>query len=282
MLWKKDLVGIFWVAPLALAALLGVTIEAAPPIVVLGAIAPAVAWAALVVRLARPREPLPLLAALFGWGAAVAAPLAETLNEPLGAHALGPVFWGPLVEEAAKAFGLLALLAVGRDQLRDVRSGVVGGALVGLGFAAAENLGYHLLASVQGGTAGLARAVFLRGFLQGLNHATFTATTGAGLALARSTKIGAIALPLAFAVAVAHHGMWNGIASFAITDLLCGAPTPAEACLASPTATALYLYVPAMVAIFIAPAGVVLVVLARRKRGQTYFPPGGRSSARGK
>ena len=255
-----------WIAPLALSALLGFTIDAAPPVVVLAAIAPALAWAAVVVRVARPREPLPILAALFGWGAAVAAPFAETMNAPLGAHALGPVFWGPLVEEGAKAFGLLVLLALARDSLRDVRSGIACGALVGLGFAAAENLAYHLIATVQGGGAGLARAVFLRGFLQGLNHATFTAATGAGLALVRTSPIGGLALLVGFVAAVVHHGIWNGVASYAINDVLCGAPTPADACLASPTTAALFLWVPAMVVVFVAPAGAVLVALARREK----------------
>jgi RsiW-degrading membrane proteinase PrsW (M82 family) len=248
-----------------------------PALVAVAALAPAVAYAGLVVWLAPPREPLPLLVGLFLWGAAVAAVVSETANTALGtwatavgsesaARALGPVLWAPLVEETAKGLGLVVLLLFGRERLRDVPSGIACGALVGLGFAAAENLEYHLLAAVQGGPAGLARAVFVRGIVEGLNHATFTAAVGAGLGFTRAARgglAGISAVLLGFGGGVLQHAAWNGIASHAITDLLCGATVPGGECSAVSSAGALFLGVPILVATFLGPGIVGLVLLAR-------------------
>jgi RsiW-degrading membrane proteinase PrsW (M82 family) len=241
----------------------------APLEVVAAAVVPAAVYAAIVVLLLRPPGPPALLVALFLWGAAVAAPAAERANALLGAAALGPVVWGPLVEEAVKALGLVLLVALGPDSLRNVRSAVACGALVGLGFASAENIGYYLLSVVQGGTGGLARAVFVRGVLQGLNHATFTGTVGAGLALARASRGAAeraAAPALGFFIALAQHGLWNGVASTTITSLLCGETTAAGACQATPPAEALYFEVPLLSALFIGPGLAALAWLARKPR----------------
>ncbi len=238
----------------------------APLTVVFAAAVPVMAYAAVVVALLRPEEPPALLVALFLWGAAVAAPAAERANALLGASALGPTIWAPLVEETAKALGLVLLVALCPDRLRDARSGIAGGALVGLGFALAENIPYHLIAAVQGGAAGLARAVFVRGVLQGLNHATFTGAVGAGLGFARRLPSGArsaAAPALGFLLACAQHGIWNGVASFTITDLLCGTMTAAGACQPTPPAEALYFQVPLLVTLFIGPGLVGLACLAR-------------------
>jgi protease PrsW len=157
----------------------------APLEVAVAAAVPAVAYAGIVVARLRPEEPPALLVALFLWGAAVAAPAAERANAVLGATALGPAIWAPLVEETLKALGLVLLVALRPEGLCGARSGIACGALVGLGFASAENIPYLLIAVVQGGVGGLARAVFVRGVLEGLNHATFTGAVGAGLGLAR-------------------------------------------------------------------------------------------------
>ena len=238
----------------------------APLEVVVAAAVPAMAYAALVVTLLRPEEPPALLVALFLWGAAVAAPAAEHVNALFGATALGPAIWAPLVEETLKALGLVLLVALRPERLSDARSGIACGALVGLGFAAAENIPYLLIAVVQGGASGLARAVFVRGVVQGLNHATFTGAVGAGLGLARRLPSGArtaTAPVLGFPLACAQHGVWNGVASFTITDLLCGTMTAAGACQATPPAKALYFQVPLLVALFIGPGLATLAWLAR-------------------
>jgi RsiW-degrading membrane proteinase PrsW (M82 family) len=252
-----------WLLPIVMFAILCLTVDEAPLEVVVGAVGPAVAYAAIVVALLRPREPLALLVALFLWGAAIAAPAAERLNAAIAATALGPLIWGPLIEETAKALGLVVLVALRPEWLGDARSGIACGALVGLGFASAENVGYHLLAIVQGGASGLARAVFVRGVLQGLNHATFSGAVGAGLGLARSRGSGGVALAVVgLVLAFAQHALWNGFASFRITDLLCGATTAAGACLETPPCEALYFRVPLLIALFIGPGLAALAWLA--------------------
>jgi len=238
----------------------------APLEVVVAAAVPAIAYAGAVIAILRPQEPPALLVALFLWGAAVAAPVAEHANSLLGATTLGPMLWAPLLEETLKALGLALVVALRPERLRDARSGIACGALVGLGFASAENVPYHLIAAVQGGAGGLARAVFVRGVLQGLNHATFTGAVGAGLGLARRWPDGArsaIALVLGFVLACAQHGVWNGVASFTITNLLCGAMSAAGACQATPPAKALYFQVPLLVALFVGPGLATLAWLAR-------------------
>jgi len=243
--------------------------EAPLEVVVLAAV-PAAAYAGIVIALLRPAEPPALAVALFLWGAAAAAPAAERTNAVLGATELGPAVWVPLVEESLKALGLALLLMVRPERLSDARSGVACGALVGLGFASVENIHYLLMAAVQGGAGGLSRAVFVRGVLQGLNHATFTGAVGASLGLARRLPSGAGSLGVAglgFLLACAQHGAWNGIASFRITDLLCGVPSAAGACQPNPTAEALYLQVPLVVMLFIGPGMVALAWLARERTG---------------
>jgi RsiW-degrading membrane proteinase PrsW (M82 family) len=257
----------YWLAPAVVVAVLFFMLHEAPLEVVIAAVVPAAAYALIVVALLRPPEPPALLVALFLWGAAIAAPAAERANALLGATALGPVVWGPLVEETAKALGLVLLVALGPKRFGGVRSGIACGAIVGLGFAAAENIPYHLIAAVQGGSGGLARAVFVRGLLQGLNHATFTGTVGAGLGLALSSSgagARAPAFALGFVLALAQHAVWNGMASSTITNLLCGTMTAAGACQATPPAEALYLQVPLLVALFIGPGLAALAWIASR------------------
>ena len=55
-------------------------------------------------------------------------------------------------------------------------------------FAVGENATYYLLAAVQGGWEGLGRSVYLRGLVQGGNHAAFTAVVGAAVGWSMATK----------------------------------------------------------------------------------------------
>jgi RsiW-degrading membrane proteinase PrsW (M82 family) len=182
-------------------------------------------------------------------------------------HELVTSMIGPLLEEVAKAGGLLALILVWPGSLRSVREGIVYGALAGVGFAAIENLGYYTLAAVQGGTPGLAQALYVRGLLEGLNHAAFTAIVGAAAGRARARpasrrpRLAVVAAGLAIAVSV--HGAWNGVASTAITSLLCNAPDGAP-CAPAPRPLDLLVSVPILIAAFIGPLAALLVMLALR------------------
>jgi RsiW-degrading membrane proteinase PrsW (M82 family) len=222
-------------------------------------------WVAHAVRV-RVRAPAAVFALV--WGAAVAAPVAAALNDVLQARFSGAewrlaVAGAPVIEEAAKTGVLLALTMLWSTDLRGVRSGIVIGGIVGLGFGVAENVGYFLLARVQDGPMGLARAVMVRGFLEGAVHPIFTASAGAGIGVA---TVGRRALPawVGFGAAVAQHALWNGAASPAVSRILCNGTGPSGACRGDPDVYQLVVLVPLVVAVTLAPGLVGLAVVARR------------------
>ena len=196
------------------------------------------------------------------WGAAVAAPVAAAANDLLQARVDGwPLGGAPVIEEAVKA-GVL-LLVLGSTEVRGVRTGIVIGALVGLGFAVTENLGYFLVARVQDGPTGLLHAIAIRGVVEGAIHPVLTATAGAGLgiAMARRRVLPAV---VGFGAAVAQHAVWNGLASPAVSGILCNGIGPGGACRGDPGVYRLFVAVPAVVAAVLTPGVVGLVVVARR------------------
>jgi len=206
---------------------------------------------------------LPAWAVVFAvaWAAGVAAPAAAATNELLQARVAGwPLGGAPLVEEAVKAAVVLSVL--GFTEIRGVRAGIVIGALVGLGFAVTENLGYFLVARLQDGPAGLVRAIAIRGVVEGAVHPVLTASTGAGLgvAMARGRVLPGV---LGLAAAVGQHAVWNGVASPAVSGILCNGIGPGGACRGDPGVDRL-LVVPAVVAAALTPGLVGLLVLARR------------------
>jgi RsiW-degrading membrane proteinase PrsW (M82 family) len=263
---------------LILVALLGTVavslqVVATPPLIAAASLLPPLGWVGLVLLLdRREREPWAALCAAFLWGAAVAAPVASEANDLLLAtgglgHAV-PTLLGPAVEEILKASALLVVLAVWRGEIHDPLDGIVYGALAGLGFATTENLGYYTLAALQGGAPGLARALWLRGLLQGLNHAAFTAATGAALGWglghgARRLARAAVVL-FGLGLSVLVHAVWNAVASETITQVLCGAPTPGAACTPAPAPLDLLVTVPVVVATFLGPLAAVLFAVATR------------------
>jgi protease PrsW len=245
-----------------------------PWLIVVAAVVPALAWTGIVLLLDRDDpEPPGVLLAMFLWGAVVAALTSQTVNDGAyawltavvgidWARAWTPALFAPIVEEALKAGGLVVLWLVWRAEVDGVRDGIVYGAVIGMGFAMTENLAYFLVATVQGGFDGLARAMYLRAFLQGFNHAAFTATTGAALGwYARRARSSAWIVVLGFVAAVAQHVLWNAIGAQAVTHLLCGAATPGGNCQLTPTDTSLFLTVPLVVLAFLVPGGATLLGL---------------------
>ncbi len=251
-------------------------------LIVIAAVLPPCLIALLVMHVTRPecRSWVGACTA-FTWGAAVATSIASAANDHavskvthwLGAdlaRSIVPVIVGPIVEELAKTAGLLVVAVVGGRRLATARGGAVAGALLGLGFAAAENITYYTLAAVQAGYPGLVRAIYLRGLLQGFNHATFTAVTGAILGWLtshgpRRWQSTVVMAMTALLVGIGIHAFWNTVASAMITTILCNAPAVAGNCAPTPDAIDLFVTSPTVV---VATIGPVLLLLAWRLRDE--------------
>jgi RsiW-degrading membrane proteinase PrsW (M82 family) len=272
-----------WVIVVMLLAALCWHTAGTPIAIILAALTPAGVFAALVTLLdRRDPEPTSLRIAAVLWGAVVAASTASTINALLQAwipaisvsstaSMLVPRLGAPIVEELAKGAALIVLIIVWPRELPDARRGITYGALIGLGFAASENLLYLTMAALQGGYAGLLRSTYLRASVYGLNHAVFTATTGAAVGYARTvtSRVPAIVVPIiGFAAAVALHVLWNTIVSDAIGKMLCAAPVPGAACQNPPPAETLYVTVPLMVMLFIGPCVAALLAVGTLYRAR--------------
>ena len=247
-----------------------------PLVILLAALLPAVTYAAACAWIAhRLQHRVHVLAATFLCGAVIAALLSAIGNDLLHvwltawlgeqqARDLTPILGAPVIEEASKALALLALLAYLRGGFSTIVDGILHGACVGIGFAMTENVGYFTLAAVQGGTAGLVRSVYLRGLVEGLNHATFTGAVGAGLGFARVTASarGRVVGPLVgFAAAILQHVVWNLVASRAVMDALCDPQVAGGACRSTPEPFALFATVPLIVALAIGPGVIALLII---------------------
>lgn len=192
--------------------------------------------AALFLRIARYGEySRKLLLAAFIWGG-VAATFGLAINANTAISGIiGKLFgqpfvtdwWAalsaPLVEETAKAAGFLLLFGLASGRLRSLRSALVLGAFLGLGFEILEDLLYTFNAALgASGPSQLTAAVetiLVRGATGFFSHALYTAVFCAGVIyligtrfLRRDVARGVI-LMLA---AVLLHGIWDG--ADAITD----------------------------------------------------------------
>jgi RsiW-degrading membrane proteinase PrsW (M82 family) len=187
------------------------------------------------------REPISLVLAAFVWGGVVATGLAVTVNTSLIevlAKLFGPTLaqtWGvaivpPPVEETLKFLGVVTIFLIARNEIDDVLDGFVYGAVIGLGFAAVENVQYFIQAVYNSGGADQIGPVlsmfFLRSLLIGAYmHVMWTGLTGAGLAYfvtrldqPRQRRL-LVAVGLFLAGVVAHM-LWNSpLLNGLLTDL---------------------------------------------------------------
>jgi RsiW-degrading membrane proteinase PrsW (M82 family) len=247
-----------------------------PPLILLAAVVPAVCYSGLLVLIDRyEQEPGHLLLATFLWGAVIAASLSFTLNDFFHAWVVGvvgedkarsltPFLGAPIIEEASKAVALLILFLLWREEFDDTIDGIVYGALVGVGFAMTENIGYFTLAAVQNGMTGLVQSIYLRSFLGGFNHAAFTAAAGAGLGYARETrsaKMRILAPVIGLIAAILQHIVWNAVASQMITSVLCAREVPGGLCQPAPSKMGLFVVIPLIVAACIGPGGLTLLII---------------------
>lgn len=190
------------------------------------------------------KEPAWMLVGTFFWGATVAVFFSfifNTINGLIfgalfGAGAgqiLGGVVSAPIVEEGSKGLALFILYWWKKDEFDGVVDGVIYAAMVGLGFAMAENFLYYGRTFAEGGIEGSLLVFVLRGLISPFAHPLFTAMTGIGLGLARQSNSSFVkfAAPAAgLLAAMLLHALWNfsgvplGLVGFFGTYLLVMVP----------------------------------------------------------
>jgi RsiW-degrading membrane proteinase PrsW (M82 family) len=194
------------------------------------AILPVPLLVALVLMLDR-LEPEPWRALLFAfmWGAGVAVLGALLLNTAGYELLTKPVFGergelvtasvgAPLVEESLKGAVLFGFLWFRRHELDGLTDGVIYAAMVALGFAMMENIGYYMRAIDQ---HNLEAVFIMRGVISPFGHPLFTSMTGLGVAYAALHRGAArVAAPVAgLCGAMLLHGTWNFSTAFGLGGL---------------------------------------------------------------
>ncbi len=169
-------------------------------------------------------EPRGALWFAFLWGATVSVALALVVDLAIGVlggiddDVFGAVVQAPIVEELAKAIGLLILAAAARAHLDGPVDGLVYAATIAAGFAFTENVLYFGVALLEDGPDGLGAVFFVRGVMSPFAHVMFTACTGIVIGLfvarGRSALLGAL---VGLVPAIGLHALWNG-ALFVVDD----------------------------------------------------------------
>jgi protease PrsW len=184
----------------------------------------------------RERESIWLLAAAFLWGGCIATALALPFNTaffqwmdawvarhpaitlvlgPDAAMILAAPISAPIVEEIAKALGVVLIFWLLRNEFDNVRDGFVYGALVGVGFNWSEAALYVAQGYAQSGVAPYGQELGGRYALLGLGgHAMFTGIFGAflGIAIQTNRRWLRIVAPVAgITLAIAAHMLNNSL-----------------------------------------------------------------------
>src|SRR5262245_5407042 len=182
------------------------------------------------------RETPWLFAAAFLWGGCIDTALALPYNTaffrlvdawvaqhpaitlilgPDAAMMLAAPISAPVVEEIAKASGVLVIFWLLRAEFDNMRDGLVYGGLVGLGFNWLEAALYVAQGYAQSGMAPYGAQLGARFALFGLGgHAMFTAMFGASLGLAIQTRhrwVRILAPVVGIALAIAAHMLNNAL-----------------------------------------------------------------------
>ncbi|HJX39609.1 MAG TPA: PrsW family intramembrane metalloprotease [Anaerolineae bacterium] len=191
---------------------------------ILASVAPAVVYSLVIWWLDRyEKEPWGLLMATFIWGAAPAIILSlmaefilgipfYTLLDQAAAQLISGSLVAPVVEEVFKGMAIVLVFLLFRHEFDGILDGIVYGALVGFGFAMAENGLYFLGALLEDGAAVWLTVIFLRTLVFGLNHGLFSGIVGMGLGYAAVTRSAFwrwLAPPLALGAAIVVHAVHN-------------------------------------------------------------------------
>jgi len=150
------------------------------------------------------------------WGALVATGASSYANSFLFSRPdwRAVVLIAPVVEEVAKAAGILLLLHWGR--IRKPLDGIIYALLIGGAFSLVENVFYFYKAITAeiAGDDGILRDVFLmRGFASFLAHPLFLAFAGAAAGIwHKRPRRGPLVFLAGWGLGVVIHGTWNHLA----------------------------------------------------------------------
>lgn len=174
------------------------------------------------------REPLFLVLLIFFWGAFGAGLLSYFWNTFIHIYLnlytegtaggatdiITTVMVAPFVEELTKGSIILFLLWLGK--VDNITDGILFGVVIGLGFAAAENVFYAEQTFDQRGELAMWNNLWFREIHTTLLHASATAVWGAMIAYSKYFKGFRFWFTLAngFILAMVTHGMWNFLASY--------------------------------------------------------------------
>jgi len=172
------------------------------------------------------KEPRSLLIGAFAWGGLIALMFSALGNDAWGvviaklggaefASQWSAALTAPVIEETYKYLGVVVLYLIARAEFDDLIDGFVYGALIGLGFAVAEDI-YYFIFVFGGDIPSVLQGFWIRVVASGLyGHVTFTGLAGIGFAyfvtrrfdqpLSRRVLV-AGSLLLA---AMAAHFIWN-------------------------------------------------------------------------
>jgi RsiW-degrading membrane proteinase PrsW (M82 family) len=173
------------------------------------------------------REPYRRLIIVFAYGAVVAVVISIVLEvaivgnlehfERLYAlgdeHFVGAVVIAPVVEEFAKALGLVFVMGY----FLRAEDGIIYGVAAGLGFAATENLLYELSALEAGGLIAYFVTAIIRSISSTLLHASASGVAGLGIAEAQVRNRAIIYAAPYYIVAVLMHAIFNFVAGLTVT-----------------------------------------------------------------
>ena len=201
----------------------------------------------------REREFPWLFAAAFLWGGLIATALSLPFNTAflslvdrwLAHHPMLEVMLGPnaslmivapisapIVEEIAKALGVVLLFWLLRPEFDNMRDGLIYGALVGLGFTWFEAALYVVTMYAKFGVPAFGLQLGVRYALFGLGgHAMFTAIFGASLGLALQTRrkwLRILAPVLGLLLAMTAHMLNNALPLFATLAKINAGKLPSE------------------------------------------------------